>query len=280
MTYKFYPSSSAFMVGEVVVTKYDSGCLRAILIKSHGVTAGDIPQAYADVGLASEEQHAADLSAEGLQFTREVSIKVPLSPTVTYSGRADFVVNFPKAGTVIDECKGTISKNTRKDAIRNGEYNISYLAQLVSYMVRFKTQKGRLVCGYYEETHEAEPKLVRQEERTFKVEISDDGNISVDGEPSGYCVADLFAHQRAAVRVLENQEVAARPDKWRQKYGGPCTYCPFKIACDKFDSGCEGPAALMPAAEALVYLARRAVEALPAKPEPKPNKIKQPKKAG
>jgi hypothetical protein len=177
----------------------------------------------------------------------------------------------PVAGTVVDEVKGHTSKNTRRDVIRKGEYNVSYLAQLVSYMTRLRTQKGRLVCGYYEDDG---GRLVRQEARIFKVEIDDEGSILVDGVSSGYGVADLLAHQRAAARVLETQEVAARPDKANLRFGGPCTYCPFNAACDKFDAGAEGPAALLPAGEALVYLAKRAIEALPIKDAPTAFKVK------
>lgn len=225
----FYPSSSAFMVGDVVVTKYDSGCLRSILIKSKGIREKEIAPIYQKVGALAENLRAAELDASGREYEREVVLRTPLSPAVMFSGRADFVVN----GEIVDEVKGHISKNTRRDVIRKGEYNLSYLAQLVSYMVRLRLDKGRLICGYFEE--DVDGSLIKQEERTFKVEIGDDGGISVDSEPSGYCVADLLAHQQAAVKVLETDEVGPRPDKWNQKYGGPCTLCPFQSACDKYD---------------------------------------------
>lgn len=252
------------MVGDTVVTKYNSGCLRSILIQSHGIREGDIPEAYQRVGAEHERQHAEDLKDAGIPFVREMVIKAQLSANVEYSGRADFVCTIPNVGTVIDECKGHSSKNTRRDVIRNGEYNISYLAQIVSYMTRFRTQKGRLVCGYYEETEDGA--LVRQEERTFKVEIDDAGGIDVDAVPSGYSVADLLAHQRAAVRVLENQEVATRPDKWNQKFGGPCTFCPFKAACDQYDA--QGGSV-----EAFLSSAQAAVDALPPKKEPEIHRV-------
>jgi hypothetical protein len=261
---KFYPSSSAFMVGDTVVTKYNSGCLRSILIQSHGIREGDIPEAYQRVGAEHERVHEQELNAQGVLYVREMVTKAQLSDKVEYSGRADFVCTIPNVGTVIDECKGHSSKNTRRDVIRNGEYNISYLAQLVSYMTRFRTQKGRLVCGYYEETEDGA--LVRQEERTFKVEIDDAGGIDVDAVPSGYSVADLLAHQRAAVRVLENQEVAARPDKWNQKFGGPCTFCPFKAACDQYDT--QGGSV-----QEFLESAKAAVKALPPKKVPEINKV-------
>lgn len=267
--YKFYPSSSAFMVGDLVITKYDSGCLRSILIRANGIRTGAIPELYQRCGATAEVQHAADLKAKGVTFIREMGLKAQLTPNVEYSGRADFVCQVPNIGTVVDECKGHTSKDTRRSVIRNGEYNISYLAQLVSYMVRLRTQKGRLVCGYYEEDERGQ--LVRQEERTFKVEIDEDGAILVDGVSSTYSVTDLLAHQRAAARVLENQEIAPRPDKAAQKYGGPCSYCPFKAACDAHD--------LSPSTtDEFLALAQAAVDSLPPKTVPTAFKIKQPRR--
>lgn len=264
---KFYPSNSAFMVGDLVVTKYNSGCLRSILIQSHGTREASIPQLYIDCGAAAEAQHEADLVDAGVHFIREMVIKTQLTPNVEYSGRADFVCHGLTVGTVVDEVKGHTSKNTRRDVIRKGAYNVSYLAQLVSYMLRLRTQKGRLVCGYYEENDDG--KLIRQEERTFKVELDDDGSILVDGVSSGYGVHDLLAHQRAATRVLEGQEVLGRPDGASLKFGGPCVYCPFKAACDEYDR--TGGST-----EEFLKSAQVAIGNLPVKPEPKAFKIKKP----
>lgn len=258
------------MIGDLVITKYDSGCLRSILLRANGVSAGEIPELYARCGRAAEEQRALDLAANDISFVRELVIKTQLSPNVEYSGRADFVCQVPDVGTVVDECKGHTSKDTRRSVIRNGEYNVSYLAQLVSYMVRLRTQRGRLVCGYYEEDEAGQ--LVRQEGRTFKVEIDDEGAILVDGVSSTYAVTDLLAHQRAAVRALETQAVGPRPDKANQKYGGPCSYCPFKAACELYDAigGTSDTGAFL-------TMAREAVANLPPKPEPQAFKIKQPR---
>jgi hypothetical protein len=257
------------MIGDLVVTKYDGGCLRSILIRANGIKTGEIPELYQRCGAAAEDRHAAYLKGRSNQFLREVVLRAPLSSKVEYSGRADFVVEIPNVGTVVDECKGHTSKDTRRSVIRNGEYNVGYLAQLVSYMVRLRTQKGRLICGYYEEDENGE--FVCQEQRFFKVEIDDEGSIIVDEVSSGYCVADLLAHQRAAVRVLENQEVAQRPDKASLKFGGPCSLCPFKSACDAYDK-------VGGTTEELLQAARRAVAELPPKPEPKAFKVKQPRK--
>jgi hypothetical protein len=98
------------------------------------------------------------------------------------------------------------------------------------------------------------------------VAVGDDGDISVDAVSSGFNVADLLAHQRAAVRVMERQEVADRPAGWDQKFAGPCRFCPFKAACDKFDEDGGSP-------EDFLRLAKQAVDELPPQKEPVANKI-------
>ena len=256
------------MLGDLVVTKYNSGCLRSILLKSHNIGTEEIPELYQLVGAAAEAHHEAALKAAGELYVREHTIKAQLSENVEYSGRADFVRHLAD-GTVVDEVKGHTSKNTRLDVIRKGEYNVSYLAQLVSYMVKLRTNRGRLICGYWEE--DTNGAYVQQEQRIFRAEIQDDGGVSVDGAPSGYFVADLLAHQRAAVRVLEGQEVGPRPDKWNQKWGGPCQMCAFKAACDTYDAApCS--------TEEFLQLAEEAVEALEPRDPPVINKVKPPKR--
>lgn len=267
---KFYPSSSAFMLGDQVVTKYNSGCLRSILIKANGVRDGELAPILERLGKVAEAAHAKDLTDAGKAYDTELPIKSALSEYVEYSGRADFVVR-GKETTVVHEVKGHLSKNTRRDVIRQGKYNPSHLAQLVSYMVQLRTPFGNLVCGYYEETWDEEPSLVRQEARTFLVEITDDGQIYVDDTPSGYSVADLLAHQRAAVKCLEKAEIGPRPAEWQQKYTSPCFYCPFKTACDEHDA--KGMSTVV-----FLQSARDAVaNAVPKKPQVA-FKMKKPKK--
>ncbi len=262
---KFYPSSSAFMLGDTVVTKYNSGCLRSILIKANGIREDDISSVYQDVGAAAEDNHEQTLIAKGLPYIKELVVKAPLSKFgVQYSGRVDFYVN----DNEVHEVKGLTSKNTRRDVIRQGKYNVSYLAQVVSYMVKLRVSHGELICGYFEDD---EGQLICQESRTFKVELdAHQGDIWVDGEPSGYCVADLLAHQQAAVEVLETGVIAGRPEKAYQKYDSPCTYCPFKEACDRHDK--EGLTT-----EQFLWAAQDAVDGLESKPPPLVNKVKKPR---
>ncbi len=235
---KFFPSSSAFMIGDTVMTKYDGGCLRMILAKANGLRTGEIPEAYKRVGAAHEnatyKELVADPTIKAVQ--KELPVKRMLTDSVLYSGRMDFkTVREGLEEPIIIEAKGTISKNTRRDVIRKRGFNISYLAQLVSYMFEARTTYGKLKCGYYEENEAGE--LQEMEGHTFKVRITDSGRIDVDGEPSGHNVAEMLAHQRAAARVIERNEIGPRPDKWNQKWGGPCTSCALARTCELVDSG-------------------------------------------
>lgn len=262
---KFYPSSSAFMLGDVVVTKYNSGCLRSILLRSRGVRDGEVAQISQDVGRVAEELHEAELWGEGLKYEREVPLTATLWNDVAYSGRADFVVD-TVAGTEVHEIKGHTSKNTRRDVIKKGIFNVTYLAQLVSYMFRVKTTEGKLVCGYFEEGENGA--IIRVDSRTFEVEIDDDGDVYVDDEPTGYNVSDLLAHQRAACFVISTGEIGPRPANWNQKYDSPCTYCPFKAACDAHDK------LPFPSTDEFVWAAENAMLEKEMKPAPKIHKVK------
>lgn len=237
MKKRLYPSSSAFMWGDTVLTEYDSGCLRSILLRAHGAVTS-IPKVFERVGAAHEDWYENVLKQDPtlITFSREVVIKQPIEGAegVLYSGRMD-VLAAHKAGTVIHETKGTISKNSRLSVIRKGLVKLNQLAQLVSYMIVKQVPRGKLVVGYYEEDEHGA--LVHQEGREFKVEIDDSGSILVDGTPSGYSVFDQIAHRQAAAKVLAGNVVAARPDKWDQKWGGPCGNCVFKSACDRYDQG-------------------------------------------
>lgn len=265
--YKFHPSSAAFMVGDGVLTQYNNGCLRSILIKANGIKDGDISDISKACGAASEEQHERDLEAMGVRFEREISIKRQLSPAVMYSGRVDFLGSDNETPLWIDECKGHTSTNSRREIIRKGVYSTGHLAQLVSYMVKMKVNAGRIVCGYFEQ--EESGSLKRQEGRVFNVRISEEGDIFVDKEPTLFSVDSLLEHEAMSVHVIEHGVVVSdRPLGAFDKYKGPCTRCSFKAACDSYD---QNP---VPTAQFL-SMAQDAVWALPPKKGTKVNAVKK-----
>ncbi len=272
MRKRIYPSSSAFQWGDLVLTDYDSGCLRSILLRAHGADT-PIPDIYAKVGAAHEEWYEGQLKADPrlITYAREVPVKFPIDgmEEVTYSGRIDVLSTYLNVGQVIHETKGTISKNTRLSVIRKGQVKLNQLAQTVSYMIAKEILLAKLVVGYYEENEAGE--LVHQEGRTFKIRIADDGAILVDDTPSGFTVADQIRHRQSVAKVLSTNTIGARPDKADQKWGGPCTHCVFKDVCDKYDRGelTGGVDQFVDAGRDAAWLASQNP-----KPEPVPFKIK------
>ncbi len=277
---KLYPSSAAFVLGDTVVTEYDSGCLRKILLTSKGVR-GDIPAVYMRVGAVHEDNYAAGMAnmQDVATFLREVPIKAPVPgyETVMYSGRADFIADHRIAVTgklggklieVIHETKATISKTTRLKVIRKGLVKTNQLAQLVSYMIQRQTPYGILFVGYYEENAEGE--LVCTESRRFKIFIDDEGAVYIDGMPSGFTAQDQIAHRIAAARVLTEDVIGERPDGWNAPYSGPCVRCPHKMTCILVDTGSISTVTDFVAA-AKVDIEQAVKDK---KPDPVPNKIK------
>lgn len=266
-----YPSAAAFCWGDSVQTEYESGCLRSILLSAHGIRTSP-PKIYMDVGAAHEDAYEEQLKKDPrvTTYVREAPVKraIPGHDEVTYSGRVDVLAEYQGVGTIILETKGTISKNTRLSVIRKGKVKLNQLAQLVSYMIALEIPRGKLVVGYYERTEEG--RWVACEGREFKVTIEDDGSILVDRVPSGFSVIDALQHRSKAARVLADNVVGDRPDRWNQSFGGPCTHCPFKSACDRYDKTDT------PTTEVFLGYAREALASLPDRPEPQPATYKAP----
>lgn len=244
---KYYPSSAAFMWGDMVLTKDSSGCLRRILFASLGLR-DEIDPIYSAVGAAHEKWVEERL--EG--FEREVPVRGPiLGSEVEYAGRADFL----NASEVI-ECKATLSKRARLDVIRKGNVKINHLAQLVSYLIQLEMTNGRLIVGFYQ--HNENNEFECTESREFKITIDDEGRILIDDTLSGYRVHDQLAHMQRAAKHLAEGTLGPRPNDWDAKYTSPCSYCPFKAACDKIDAGEQGDS---------VALAKEALDAHKLKPK-------------
>lgn len=237
MRNKLYGSSAAFLWGRVVFTDHKTGCLRNILLQSQGVREGDIAEKYKAIGALNEERHEQVLKDANIKYDREFAVKqsVPAYPTVSVSGRVDFVRHMDN-GIIIDELKATESKNKLREVLKNGHFVTENLAQLVGYMVALQTTQGRLVYAYYEipkggTTHEF------KKERAFEVIIDDAGRICVDTTPTQFTVYDQIAHTKAAAKVIRDMEIWDRPYMWSVPFKSPCQWCPFKATCDRYDAG-------------------------------------------
>lgn len=230
-------SSAAFAWGELVHTKYKTGCIRKILVQSRDVRP-DIDEKYKIIGLQNEERHAARLTKEGRKFIREHEFNRPISnvPGINLSGHMDFLVHNGLTPAFVDELKSVSSKNVRRETIKNGNYSPENLAQLVTYMSEAKVANGRLIYTFYEQDTN-NLNYYPTDERTFNVTIDDFGKIAVDLKPTQYHFNDVLAHQTLAARAIRDGTVGPRPYLWDMPFVSPCTYCPMKGACDKYDQG-------------------------------------------
>ncbi len=226
-----YGSSSAFAWGRLVFTDSKAGCIRNILLQSHGVREGSIPEKYKIMGAANEARYNKILADSGIKYDQERPIKhaVAAVPSVLFSGRADFI-RYLDSTVVVDELKSMDSKNKAREVLKHGNWTPENLAQLIAYMVGMQTPDGRLIYTQFED---GEP----TKERAFEIVIDEAGRICVDGAPTKFTVYDQIAHLNAAARAIENNEIWERPYNWNAPFKSPCGYCPFKATCDKFDAG-------------------------------------------
>lgn len=247
---KIYPSSSGFAWGTLVFTDSKAGCLRAIYISSKGVKE-EIPEYHKIRGLANEELHEALLKKLGIPYSREVVIK-DMVDGVESSGRADFILHHEN-GDQIDELKSTESKNVSRDVIKNGHVKPEHLAQLVNYMTSLKITESKLITTYLEKDKDG--KYEAKSDRVFQILIDESGRICVDGTPTKFHVSDQIRHRQLSAKVVKDefQGKIPRPNNGTTPFVGSCGFCPYKLACDKYDDGSiEGNSALVDMAKQLI----------------------------
>ena len=229
MKCKIYPSSSAFIIGGLVHTSDQNGCLRNVLLSAHGIREDSIAEVNVRVGAMHESYYARTIPDD--VFGSEVPVKGECDG-VPYSGRCDFLTKFKSDG-VVHETKGTVSYNTYKKVIKDGQPKHNNLSQLVFYMSHFNTPYGKLIYGYYKDLgHMFEQK----EQRIYKVTINQAGDILLDGSHSGFMVQDHMAHRMGAAHVLKTGDVWERPEG-TESGEGACKYCIHKETCLDWDKG-------------------------------------------
>ena len=216
---KLYPSSSGFCWGNMVITEYDSGCLRSILITANGYRK-NIPEVSMELGRRWEDITFDQLTNEQpWPFHRELPFKNEIYGVIV-SGRCDYVL-YDDEGPIVIECKGTGSKTAPTDIIKNGKYKINHLAQITSYFLHYGASRAELRVSY-----------LCQTSRTFKITIGQDGMIMVDGKPSGFTMQDQLEHTRNAALAVTEGIVWSRPHTMK---GDPCKWCNHKDVCDRWD---------------------------------------------
>ncbi len=223
---RYRPSSSAFQWGDLVLTQYNSGCIRSIVLTQLLDYKVDIDPIYQKLGA-----HHEDLLAERLKdqiVERELVIKAPITDKVIYSGRADFIL---KDGTIL-EAKASILKTKYK---RERLPKASHISQVVSYMLQLEEGAAVINWGHYKAITKMDGyKFELMGEAHYVVLLADNGQVVIDGEPTQYFAQDQLAHMHAAAKALESGDWQAvpRPYNWKAKFGSPCNYCPFKEKCD------------------------------------------------
>lgn len=215
------------MLGHLILTQYNSGCLRSIVLTQLLDYHVDIDPIYQLLGA-----HHEDLLAERLKdqiAERELVIKAPITERVIYSGRADFIL---KDGTIL-EAKASLAKGKYK---REKLPKASHISQVVSYMLQLEQPLAAVNWGHYRALQlDDGPVFNLAGEAEYKIELADNGQVLVDNTKTVYFAQDQLAHMQAAAKGLESGDWASlpRPYNWQAKFGSPCSYCPFKSYCDR-----------------------------------------------
>lgn len=239
-------SSSAFAWGDLIFTDFNSGCLRHAFIRANGVDHPIDPK-YPAIGKLNEDLHAADLTAAGVYFEREVECVREATTDVLLIGHTDFLVD---GGTAIHELKSVSSTTSRREVFKYGHYKTENLAQIVCYMTEFRAPVGKLIYSFFDETDDPEHPWTRGEQRTFTVIVDDFGRIHVDGVPTKWTVHDMLAHQQQAANAVSAHYVPQRPQRWDAPFLSPCGLCRYKAVCLAHDEGhIEGGDAFVNAAK-------------------------------
>ena len=228
--------TSGFALGDIAVTEYNSACPRSVLLHTRGIRK-QIDPIYAETGEFDENRYESEIiKSDGriYNYTRELKLTSPISDKVSYSGRADFVCDTHKVGTVVHEKKSTFSKSARTQ-LRKGKAKLNHIAQLSGYLDELKSQRGKVFYSYYEKDENGV--LTAKEDFDIKVVVTDKGHLIQNGEYFEYTMFDYLAHRKIMADVIEHGEVYKyRPLDWDSKFKSPCKYCPFSKACDNYDS--------------------------------------------
>lgn len=229
------PSKSAWMNGDLVVTKYEKSCARFVLWERRFEKEANIDPIYEAMGTLDETRYATKLKREKIKFEREVEISHQIGDTgIPIEGRIDFELFTPQ-GPVLVEKKSTISPRREYDIIQKGNIDPGHLAQLVSYMAVKKIPDGKVVVTFWKWDDTIDG-LVVGSEREFLVKVTPQGDITVDGIPSAYHVRHLQQWYYSVARAMNKADSGLPPRPKITPYQNPCKYCPLANSCNKYDS--------------------------------------------
>lgn len=233
---KIRPSQAAFQDGQLVFTRYSSGCHRHIYLANYGIRE-EIDQKHKERGQLNEDWFERRLGST--PYAREKSFALTLFADigVVLSGRCDYILfpTDPDKKEVV-ELKSSESPSILNDVIKKGKYKLENLAQLLCYLMAESCTSGRLIYAHYKKDKKTKEYYLNAE-REFSVQVEDSGRILVDGEEAEFKVDNLLQHLRAAAVYLKNDQLAATRPYNESKFNGPCAYCVFKSSCELLDEG-------------------------------------------
>lgn len=227
---KIYPSSAAFMVGDLVFAQYSSSCLRNQLLASEGVKEPFNP-IHTKRGAIAEKRYEDALIAADADYEREVPFKIEIEPGVVVSGRVDFKLS----GSRIDEIKSSESLSVIQDVIKDGNPKEANVAQLITYLMAESLTYGSLVYSAFKWNKKAQV-YEHIADRVFSVQLMARGEIYVDEKLFRFHARDVVAHMLATARVIRNRSIASRPFN-HKGFDGPCKRCAFATTCGLYDEG-------------------------------------------
>lgn len=229
------PSKAIWCVGDKVDSNYESSCARYVTWERRFEKDANVHDMYKSIGDIDEARYAAKLVQDGVQFVREQEFTYPIGNTsITIEGRYDFKIT-DSFGDLLVEKKSITSANRAREIITKGNIDQKHLAQLVSYMAIHKILRGRLAYSFWKWAEDLDGFVV-DADRSYEVEISPAGAISIDGQAFPRHVRDVQKWYRMVADALEQAE-AKLPDRPLTKAGwqNPCKNCPLAVSCDKYD---------------------------------------------
>lgn len=228
---KLYPSGIAPVFG-YTTNSYKESCPRFYAMsRALGLPRGDIDELYKLIGRLAEEKVRQDLIAAktpSQEITFEIPLRHEVAPGWMISGRYDALVRdrVNPGRTTLWEIKATISAGKKRRIFDQGELDVKYIGQLVTYMLLTEIPRGVISCHYFE-FNEARSAL-KILSRNFGV-VLDKDRIFVDGKLwETHTVKDFTRYYALMMDAVEGVQLPAKTMNARA-----CESCPFNLVCEK-----------------------------------------------
>jgi hypothetical protein len=176
------------------------------------------------LGNASE----AVFKAEFPDAFTDVALSMDLDGA-TVTGHADGVV-----GDIVYELKSVSSTKVAIAVAVKREYKLGNALQLLGYMILAEKQKGILRYTNYL-YHQC--KVAKQDIKLapchieFEVEITDEGNIKIDGKLQDFTVEDIVCSWATLAKHLQENTLPHIPAGGEVPFEGCCSFCKLLPHC-------------------------------------------------